>query len=79
MKKISLLITLIFFTSSVLYAAKPCHKMGGLVKVSNYEECMKNPDTYKEKASVIDKLNEKKKNFDDNNKTIWDMIKNKKK
>ena len=76
MKKISLLVTLIFLTSSTLYAAKPCHKLGGLVKVSEYEECMKNPEEYK---NAMERFSESKKNFDENNKSLWDMFKNRKK
>ena len=76
MKKISLLVTLIFLMTNTLYAAKPCYQFGGLAKVAEYEECMKNPEEYK---SVMAKLGERKKNFDEKNKTIWDMFKNRNK
>tara|TARA_B110000305_G_C19208823_1_gene524813 strand:+ start:582 stop:830 length:249 start_codon:yes stop_codon:yes gene_type:complete len=82
MKVISLVITLIILSSGSLYAAKPCTSLGGLLKVSNYEECMKDPANAtvagKNKNS-LSKINEKKKNFDKNNKTLVDMFKNTKK
>ena len=81
MKIISLVITLIILTSGTLYAAKPCTSLGGLVKVSNYEECMKDPTNAavnKKNKNSLSKINERKKNFDKNNKTLVDVFKNKK-
>ena len=81
MKVISLVITLIILTSGTLYAAKPCTTLGGLMKVSNYEECMKDPTNAavnEKNKNSLSKINERKKNFDKNNKTLVDVFKNKK-
>jgi hypothetical protein len=76
MKKILVTLVFILFTSNTLYAAKPCTKAGGLLKVSDYEECMKDPNrnTKDKTLSKLKALGEKKKKFDDENKTLVDML-----